>query len=140
MQPRISCELLHDEIRDIGSGDGAAVDARQVRQCLDMTTRRLVVEHRRPDNGPVDCTGSDRIFLTVLVFMYPCGENRGLDTRPGHSTGSRSAPFRRKRVNGMGELIHIGGLGIKGTTDSLPGLRVAVVFRVAHDLEEFLVR
>lgn len=83
---------------------------------------------------------ADHPINRVAEFLpYPCGENRGLDTRPGSSIGSRSAPFRRKRVNSMGERGQIDGSGIKGTTGPLPGLRVAVVLRVAHDLEEFLV-
>jgi hypothetical protein len=70
---------------------------------------------------------------------YPCDGNRGSDRSPDLSTGCRSAPFRRKRINGMRELGQIGGSGIKETSDPLPRFFVAVVRRVAHDLEEFVV-
>src|SRR6185369_10821405 len=70
MQPDIGVQLVQDKPCDVFSRYGSTMEVGQLRQRPDGIAARLVVQHGRTNENPVEAACSDDRFLTVLVGVH----------------------------------------------------------------------
>ena len=76
MQPDIGTQLVQNKPCDVFSRYGSTMEVGKIRQRPDGIAARLVVQHGRTNENPVEAAFSDDRFLPVLVGVHVAQEER----------------------------------------------------------------
>src|SRR6185312_216397 len=76
MQPDIGTQLVQDKPCDVFSRYGSTMEVGKIRERPDGIAARLVVQHGRANENPVEAAFPDDRFLPVLVGVHVAQEKR----------------------------------------------------------------